>query len=132
MPSLRIGGESFAARETLSAFQLMKLADAQQRADKGDTMAALSGFSRFLEHVIVPEERDRWAAWQDEHDEITFDDLTEAIGTLMVELTGRPTEAPSLSQPGRSPNGGTSNHVSSSPATVPEEHPSSMVGTPAA
>lgn len=116
---LVIGEERFACNEELSAWALMKLAKAAQ----GSEMAALAGMYDLVVSVIMPDERERFDAFMADHN-IPFDELNTSIGALMTSYTDRPTDRPSLSQPGPTPNAGQSRVVSLSPRAATQQQSS--------
>lgn len=104
---LVIDEERFACQGELSAWALMKLAKAAQ----GSEMAALAGMYDLIMSAVMPEERERLDAYMASHT-VAFEDLNAAVGELMKSYTDRPTDRPSLSQRGPTPNAGPSRVVS--------------------
>lgn len=127
MPELRIGDESFACKESLPPWQLMKLAKAEQQAQRGDVMAAMAGMYDFVTHVVTVEDRPKLEAFLDEWDG-EEDEFNEAIGTLMESYADRPTGRSKPSRSGPSATGQQSRVVSLSPATAREDKTSSQDG----
>lgn len=114
MPELVIGEERFACRERIDEWALMKLAKSQQG---GDTMQSLAGMYDFINSIVVKGERHRLDAYMSSGD-VEPGALSEAIGTLVTEYAGRPTERPSSSPTGSPSTGASSKAASSSPDTV--------------
>lgn len=127
--ALTVRDERFAARHTLPAWALMKLAKSQ---GSGDAMQQVAGLHDFLLAVLADHEHERFEAFMEAHPDVGFDELESAVGGLMQAYTARPTGRPSRSPAGQTPNGGSSRVVSLSRGTVREEPTSSRAGTPAA
>lgn len=127
--ALTVRGERFAARDTLPAWALMKLAKSQ---GSGDAMRQVGGLHDFLLGVLQEPEASRFEAFMEEHADVTFEELESAVGGLMQAYTTRPTGRPSPSPAGPTPAGGSSRVVSLSRGTVREGQASSTAGTPAA
>lgn len=96
MPELVIADERFAVRDRIDEWTLMKLAKSQQG---GDTMRALAGMYDFINAMVKPDDRERLDAFLSDQD-LEAGALSEAIGTLVQEYAGRPTERPSSSRGG--------------------------------
>lgn len=126
---LTVRGERFAARNTLPAWALMKLAKSQ---GSGDAMQQVGGLHDFLLAVLQESEARRFETFMEGHADVTFDELETAVGGLMQAYTSRPTGRPSPSPAGPTPAGGSSRVVSLSRGTVREEPVSSRDGMPAA
>jgi hypothetical protein len=117
MAALKLGTEQFACRDTLPAWQLMKLAKAMQ---SDDDMTRLAGMYDFLNGVVLPADRARLDKFMADYDGADpLEDLDTAIGALMESYAGRPIVPPSSSQDGRTPSTGTSRVVSLSRAKTP-------------
>jgi hypothetical protein len=116
MPELIIGTERFAVREHVDEWSLMKLAKSQT-ADH--PMAALAGMFDFINAMVKPEERDRLDAYLSNR-EVESGALSEAVGNLIQEYSGRPTARPSSSQGGGPLTPPKSKVVSFSQGTVRE------------
>ena len=114
MPELVIGEERFAVRERIDEWTLMKLAKSQQG---GDTMQSLAGMYDFINSMVAKEDRARLDEYLSSGD-VEPGALNEAIGALVTEYTGRPTERPSSSPGGSTTTEASSRADSPSPATA--------------
>ena len=127
--ALTVRGEPFAARDTLPAWALMKLARSQAA---GDALQQVTGLHEFLLGVLRDEERERFESFMEAHPDVTFEELETAIGGLMQAYAARPTGRPSPSPAGPPPSGGSSRVVSLSRGTAGADSTSSPAGTPPA
>lgn len=96
MAALVIASEQFAVRDRVDEWALMKLAKSQQG---GDTMRALAGMYDFINAIVMPAERERLDEFLS-NGELEPGALSEAIGALVAEMAGRPTERSSSSSDG--------------------------------
>lgn len=116
MPTLNLAGRALPCRGSLGPGPLMKLA----KAMKGNEMAQLAGMYDFLAAVVTADARPALEEALDD-DNLDFDQLNEAVGSLMVEYQqddpARPTRRSSPSPSRPTPPGGTSRAVSSSQDT---------------
>lgn len=128
MPDLVIGDERFTCRERLDEWTLMKLAKSQQG---GDTMRGLAGMYDFVTAMVRAEDRGRLDEYLSTA-ELAPGVLSEAIGALVSEYAGRPTEQPSSSPTGSPSTAASSRAALSSPGTARVVNLSPQAGRSAA
>lgn len=127
MRALVIGGESFSVRDELDEWSLMKLAKSQT---SDNSMARLAGMHDFVLALLDPAERSRFEAFMASGQEPGA--LDRAIGALLEDYTGRPTERPSSSPDGSPTTEASSRVVSLSPGTARGDQVSPKAGQSAA
>jgi len=119
--TLKLGGEEFAA--AVSPGAMFDLAGAADLAG----LEALAFYHKFV--VGLVDESDHERLDRVLHDRsLTFADLTEAVGNVVSEAGGRPTERPSPSPGGGSRTDGEPRRVSLSPGTGKADKRSSRAG----
>ena len=128
MAELVIGAERFAVRDRIDEWTLMKLAKSQQG---GDTMRALAGMYDFINSMVRPDDRERLDSFLSD-EELEPGVLSDAIGTLVQEMAGRPTERSSSSPGGGPTTKPKSKVVSFSQGTVHVEDEASEEASPPA
>lgn len=115
--SFKFGGEIFTARSRVSFLALQELASINIETP-GDQVIEIT--ERAVLNMIETEGHERFkAVVASTDDPITVFDLNELSSFLVNEATKRPTQAPSLSTPGRASTGTDSKDSSSSPPAVP-------------
>jgi len=108
MRTVELRGRSFPARDQISEWQLMKLADAHFGDSRQRAMAATY---RFIRHLLG----DSWVEFERYVDELSADadvdltaELDTMIGDYLTSITDRPTEKPSSSPDTERPEPSTS------------------------
>jgi len=119
MKSLRLGGKDLRCIDTMPVGLSFDLAEAMVGSDgEGGEMRALAALSRTLRNLVIPADREALSeVLHDSVTPITFEDLNNALGELLVQYGNRPLERPSLSPRGPSVTGGVSKVVSLHRAT---------------
>lgn len=125
---LVIRDQTFEANDTLPAWAMLKLAKGQQSKNP---MVQAASLHDVILAMVKANERERFEAYMAEVD-VGFDELNEAVGTLVAAYNDRPTERPSRSQPGAQATGKPSRVVSLSRGTESTDAASSTDGTAAA
>ena len=109
-----IGGETFTCRASVRPEVMFEIAEMDADTPSPQVFAIID---RLVLNMIEPvnDAQNRWRALRErEDDPLTINDLNGLVSWLVEQQAGRPTEAPSLSLPGRETNGTPSTASSSS------------------
>jgi hypothetical protein len=125
---LKLGGRDLRCIPRIPLGQVFALATAME---SGSEMTAVAQMSIFVKRIVLKEDQSILNEVLDDDTEtgVSFNDLNEAIGDLMVQYSNRPLGQPSSSQRGSEPTGGMRKVVSFSRGTVRTEPTSSEGGS---
>lgn len=130
MRTFKIAGRELRCIESMPPGVIFDLADA---VTDGGVMAQVAAIRKLLYACVVDEDLEQLKAiLYDRQNVVPFEDLNAAVGELISDYTGRPSQRPSDSQAGGEPTPPPSRVVSLSRGTVKEAETSSPDGQSAA
>lgn len=132
MKVLSLGGETFRCIDSVPLGLVFDLAEAMGGGEEG-SMAMVAGIAKAIRTIVVKDDRARLKAVLDrEENAVTFDELNNAMGSIMEEYGKRPTKQLSPLPSGRDETMRPSKVVSLYRGTVETAETSTRAGKSAA